>query len=56
MNVGAKLAELAPLTPKFAELSCIRTCHNERTGPKMAKLTYKFAKRSCVEIIRNERT
>jgi hypothetical protein len=31
MNVGAKLAELAPLTHKFAEQSCVEICHNERT-------------------------
>jgi hypothetical protein len=32
MNVGAKLAELAPLTHKFAERSCVEICRNERTG------------------------
>jgi hypothetical protein len=32
MNVGAKLAELAPLTHKFAEQSCVEICRNKRTG------------------------
>jgi hypothetical protein len=31
-KVDAKLAELAPLTPKFAKRSCVGTFHNERTG------------------------
>jgi hypothetical protein len=32
MNVGAKLAELAPLTHKFAERSYVEICRNEHTG------------------------
>jgi hypothetical protein len=32
MNVDVKLAEPAPLTQKFAERSCVKICHNERTG------------------------
>jgi hypothetical protein len=32
MNIGAKLAELAPLMHKFAERSCVKICRNERTG------------------------
>jgi hypothetical protein len=33
MNVDAKLAELAPLTQKFAKRSSVGTFHNERTNP-----------------------
>jgi hypothetical protein len=32
MKIDAKLAELAPLTHKFAKRSCIKIFHNERTG------------------------
>jgi hypothetical protein len=31
MKVDAKLAELAPLTLKFAKQSCVGTFHNKRT-------------------------
>jgi hypothetical protein len=31
MNVDAKLAELAPLTYKFAKRRCVEIFHNERT-------------------------
>jgi hypothetical protein len=32
-KVDAKLAELAPLTHKFAKRSCVRTFRNQRTDP-----------------------
>jgi hypothetical protein len=31
MNVDAQLAELAPLTHKFAKRRCVENFHNERT-------------------------
>jgi hypothetical protein len=31
MTVGAKQAELVPLTHEFAKQSCIKNFHNERT-------------------------
>jgi hypothetical protein len=31
MNVDAKRAESAPLTPKFAKRRCVEIFHNERT-------------------------
>jgi hypothetical protein len=68
-KLDAKLAELAPITHKFAKRSCVghKTYVLARFGPfryctkvdaklaELALLMQKYAKRSCVGIVHNKR-
>jgi hypothetical protein len=42
MKVDVKLAELAPLTHKFAKRSCVGIFHNERTRSTLLDLKLMF--------------